>query len=499
MGTEVSSKEGGTGRTSETADVARGYFAAVAAQDLDGMVSHWSDGGVDRFVGFGDLRAPDEIRDYFSELFAAFPAWHYEVVDLRVDGECASVRWRANAVFAGPGSFQGLEPNGARVEIEGCDVTYVRDGKIQSNHAYFDRMDMARQLGALPAQDSSAERGMAAALNVRTRLARRLSAGEPELIAEGVWLLRGGLPRTMNAYLIEDNGRVTLFDAGIKGMKNTIAAAAARLGGLERVVLSHAHADHRGGVRHLGAPVICHLDEVADVERDGNPPYFDFGKLTSPPARLLMPPLHRFWDGGPAKVSGTVTEGDEIAGFRVLHLPGHAPGLIGLWRESDRLALTSDCFHLVDLETGRRELVELPPRRKDAMAAYTIANLKEIEDQAPRLGFAPNLEARFATVPLELRNSGLSYQRLAPSFRIPFGHTHKRQEELYLVVSGSARAKLDDEVVELRQWDALRVPSETMRALEGGPEGAEIIAFGAPNTGASPADDVEMKPNWWSD
>jgi mannose-6-phosphate isomerase-like protein (cupin superfamily) len=99
-------------------------------------------------------------------------------------------------------------------------------------------------------------------------------------------------------------------------------------------------------------------------------------------------------------------------------------------------------------------------------------------------------------VPLELENSGLSYFRIAPGFRVPFGHKHSQQEEVYVVVAGSARAKLDDEVVELRSWDAVRVPAQTMRALEGGPDGAEVIAIGAPNTANR---DVEMTPGWWTD
>jgi len=132
------------------------------------------------------------------------------------------------------------------------------------------------------------------------------------------------------------------------------------------------------------------------------------------------------------------------------------------------------------------------------MARYTIVNLKEVEDQAPKFGFSPNLEARFAGAPLELRNSGTSYQRLAPNFRLPFGHKHKLQEELYVLVSGSARLKLDDEVVGLKAWDAVRVPPEIMRCFEAGPDGAEILAFGAPNTGP-PAADTEPTPNWWSD
>jgi uncharacterized cupin superfamily protein len=132
------------------------------------------------------------------------------------------------------------------------------------------------------------------------------------------------------------------------------------------------------------------------------------------------------------------------------------------------------------------------------MAGYTVVNLKEVEDQAPNFGLAPNLEARFASPALGLQNSGISYQRLAPGFRVPFGHKQKRQEELYVLVGGSARAKLDDEIVELRLWDAVRVPSETMRCFEAGPEGAELLAIGAPNTGR-PANDAEPTPNWWTD
>jgi mannose-6-phosphate isomerase-like protein (cupin superfamily) len=130
------------------------------------------------------------------------------------------------------------------------------------------------------------------------------------------------------------------------------------------------------------------------------------------------------------------------------------------------------------------------------LAGYTKVNLKEVEDQAVRFGLAPNIEFRMGRVPLELENSGLSYQRLAPNFRVPFGHIHKQQEEVYVLVSGSARMKLDDEVVDLKQWDAVRVPRETMRNLEAGPEGAEFIAVGAPNTGPG---DADMEQGWWSD
>jgi len=130
------------------------------------------------------------------------------------------------------------------------------------------------------------------------------------------------------------------------------------------------------------------------------------------------------------------------------------------------------------------------------MAGYTIQNLKQVEDQAPNFGLAPHLEARMARVPLELENFGISYQRIAPNFRVPFGHKHKNQEEVYVVVSGSIRAKVGNQVVELKQWDTLRVDKDTMRGFEGGPEGAELIAIGAPNTGPG---DAEVEQDWWSD
>jgi uncharacterized cupin superfamily protein len=131
------------------------------------------------------------------------------------------------------------------------------------------------------------------------------------------------------------------------------------------------------------------------------------------------------------------------------------------------------------------------------MSDYTVINLKrDVEDMAPKFGLSPSLESRFARVPLGLQNSGASYFKIAPGFRAPFGHTHSEQEEVYVVVSGGAHLKLDDEVVELEQWDMVRIPAGVWRGLEGGANGAEVIAFGAPNTDN---EDVEMQPGWWSD
>jgi glyoxylase-like metal-dependent hydrolase (beta-lactamase superfamily II) len=169
-----------------------------------------------------------------------------------------------------------------------------------------------------------------------------------EEVAEGVWLLRGDARDSMNVYFLEDGDGVVQFDAGTKGMTGKVRAAGERLGGLKRVVLGHAHADHRGTAPFLDAPVHCHPDEVADAEGDAAiAPYMKIAELPAP-ARWIFPLLMRRWDGGPVKIDGTVSEGDEVAGFRVLHFPGHAPGLIGLWRESDRLALVSDVVYLID-------------------------------------------------------------------------------------------------------------------------------------------------------
>jgi mannose-6-phosphate isomerase-like protein (cupin superfamily) len=107
------------------------------------------------------------------------------------------------------------------------------------------------------------------------------------------------------------------------------------------------------------------------------------------------------------------------------------------------------------------------------MADYTIRNLKELEDSAVRFGLSPGLEARFVGNKLDQQASGISYQRLAPNFRIPFGHKHARQEEVYVLVAGSGRIKLDDEVVDVREWDAVRVGKETMRCIDAGPDGLD--------------------------
>ena len=129
------------------------------------------------------------------------------------------------------------------------------------------------------------------------------------------------------------------------------------------------------------------------------------------------------------------------------------------------------------------------------MTEFKHLNLEtDVEDLAPKHGLAPNIESRFARTPLGLEHSGLSYYKMAPEFRLPFGHRHGEQEEVYVVLSGSARFKVEDETIEMKPLDALRVPGPATRGMEAGPEGAEILAFGAPNTENK---DAEMVSDFW--
>jgi hydroxyacylglutathione hydrolase len=371
-------------------EIATRYFEAVGRQDLDAAVAVWQPGGTDRLVGDRELTAPHEIRAYFGEIFAAFPDFTLRVVEITAGEERAAVRWRAQATFAGPGSYYGFAPNHARITLEGCDVVTVRDGLIVHNDAYTDSGDAARQLGLLPRNGSSAQQRLAKVSNVRTRAAVGLHAGEAEAIADGVWLLRGGFPlRMMNVYLIaEPDGGVTVFDAGIDGMGPAILAAAARLGGVKRVVLGHADPDHRGAAPALDAPVYCHEAERDAAESD-EPfrSYFDLSKLR-PYARPFYAKMLPAWDGGAVTIAGTVADGDQIAGFRVVELPGHAPGLIGLFRESDRLALVSDTVYTLDIQTGRKGAPRIPHPAFDESTERASASISKLAGLEPAVVWA---------------------------------------------------------------------------------------------------------------
>jgi glyoxylase-like metal-dependent hydrolase (beta-lactamase superfamily II)/predicted ester cyclase len=387
-----------------SAEIAKRYFAALSAHDLDAAVACWAPGSIDRFVGARELVAPDGIRAYFGELFAAFPDFRFEILDVTSSRGRAAVRWRVRATFAGPGRFQDFLPNGARIDIEGCDVVTVEDDLIRHNDAYVDSGDIARQLGFLPPAQSPTEARLTRLANARTRMSDRVHGVEPERIADGVWLLRGGFPaRIMNVYFIEDDGGVTMFDAGIAAMSTAVVAAGARFGGIRRVVLGHADCDHRGAAPAVDAPVYCHPADRAAAESDAPMrDYWDLNKL-SPHARVAFPRLFSTWDGGAVTVAGTVEEGDDVAGFRVIDLPGHAPGLIGLYRESDRLAIVSDCFYTLDVQTGRKAPARVPHAAFDLDVDSARASIRRLADLEPAVVWAGHTDPVTGPVAATLR------------------------------------------------------------------------------------------------
>jgi glyoxylase-like metal-dependent hydrolase (beta-lactamase superfamily II)/predicted ester cyclase len=369
-------------------EIAKRFFAAINTHDLDAIIAHWEPGGVDHFVGQEDLIAPDGVRQFFSDLFAAFPDFDFEIVEtIATRGRCA-VRWRATATFAGPGLFQGFAPNNASLDIEGCDVLTVSDELVSHNVVYMDSGDVARQLGVLPPAGSAAEVRLAKLANARTRVQQALHGAEPEAIAPGVWMLRGGRPRHMNVYLITEPDGVTVFDAGIAEMAPAVAAAGARLGGIKCLVLGHADADHRGAAPALNVPVYCHPLEREAAESDSSfRHYWDLEQLSSW-ARPIYPKLVRRWDGGPVRIAGTVEEGDLVAGFRVIHLPGHAPGLIGLLRDEDRLALVSDCFYTLDPQTGRGTPAHVPHPAFNQDTEQARASIRKLAALGPSIAWS---------------------------------------------------------------------------------------------------------------
>jgi uncharacterized cupin superfamily protein len=128
---------------------------------------------------------------------------------------------------------------------------------------------------------------------------------------------------------------------------------------------------------------------------------------------------------------------------------------------------------------------------------FTLSNLKALQDLGSNFDGPPDLEFRGATAALGLTESALTYQRIPPNYRFPYGHTHDTQEEVYVVVRGSGRMKIDDAIVELAEWDAVRVPPGMWRGYEAGPDGLELLVIGAPNLGADPRGDVEGRRDWW--
>jgi glyoxylase-like metal-dependent hydrolase (beta-lactamase superfamily II) len=234
-----------------------------------------------------------------------------------------------------------------------------------------------------------------------------------ETIAEGVHLVRGGFPRLMNVYLIEDGaGGVTVFDAGVKSMAGALQKAAAKFGGIKRIVLGHSHPDHRGAAAELargGAEIYCHEAELGDAEGDGGMHYFKLEQLKLPARLVMRHSLVGTWDGGPVAISGVLSEGDSIAGFEVVHLPGHAPGLIGLYRESDGLVLGSDVVYTLNPLTARKGAPRMPLDAFNLDTSVAMASARKLAALGPQrawLGHADGIEEDLVDVLDELGRKG---------------------------------------------------------------------------------------------
>jgi steroid delta-isomerase-like uncharacterized protein len=153
-------------------EVAHAVFDAVAARDPDGIVEFGEPGYVDDFVAVGEFRGRDAIRDFFRQVFAAFPDFDMTVDRIVADDSSAVVQWHLAGTFSG-GTFQGVRPTGRRVELRGVDVMEIAGGLIQRNTIYYDGASFARQIGLLPADGSRADRALIAAFNTATRIRRR--------------------------------------------------------------------------------------------------------------------------------------------------------------------------------------------------------------------------------------------------------------------------------------------------------------------------------------
>jgi steroid delta-isomerase-like uncharacterized protein len=152
---------------------ARSYFEALAGRNPDAMASHWSSDGVNEIVPLTVLRGPEQIKDFFRELFAAFPGVETTVTRVVADDKQAAVEWRMAATFSG-GSFQGIEPTGRHVELRGLDLLEIKEQEILSNTAYYDGAEFARQVGMLPPRDSGPERAIRNTFNAMTRVRRAM-------------------------------------------------------------------------------------------------------------------------------------------------------------------------------------------------------------------------------------------------------------------------------------------------------------------------------------
>ena len=152
----------------------RSYFEAMDRRDVEAMVSHWREDGVDDVVPVGLLRGRDAMREYFKSVFAATPDAKTTVTRLVVGERSCAAEWRIEGTFEGA-PYLGIEPTGKHIEIRGLDLFELEDGEIVSNTGYFDGASFARQIGMLPPEGSGADRAMKSAFNAATKLRRAVA------------------------------------------------------------------------------------------------------------------------------------------------------------------------------------------------------------------------------------------------------------------------------------------------------------------------------------
>ena len=153
-------------RTAEA--TVRAYFDALIARDPAAMASFWSDDGIEEILPVGIFRGPDEVKGYFTELFAAVPEMEFTVDRVLAKGSDVLVQWRASGTFSG-GPLMGIEATGKRIELRGLDWLEVEGELITRNTAFADGAALARGMGMLPPQGSGAEKAMFGAFNAVTK------------------------------------------------------------------------------------------------------------------------------------------------------------------------------------------------------------------------------------------------------------------------------------------------------------------------------------------
>ena len=149
-------------------ETVRAYFDAVVARDPEQMASYWSEDGIEEILPVGIFRGPEEVKGYFTELFAAVPDLEFAIDRLLAQEQNVLVQWRASGTFGG-GALQGIEPTGRRIELRGLDWLEVEGELITRNTAFADGAALARGMGLLPPQGSAAEKAMFSAFNALTK------------------------------------------------------------------------------------------------------------------------------------------------------------------------------------------------------------------------------------------------------------------------------------------------------------------------------------------